>query len=288
MTVEERSWIGDVADADFEREVLERSERTPVVVDFWSPGCAPCRVLGPLLERLADEHRGAFFLARVNADDAPATAARCGVRALPTVVGIRDRGPVAEFVGAQPERAVRQFLSLVLPTEADRLALEGLELAASGRADEAEAKYRAALELDARHARALDGLARALAERGEIEEALALLERMPADAPLTAQAERFAAELRTRAEGGGDEAALRARIEGNSDDLEARLELGRALAAEGRYEEALAELMAVVERDAQFGDEGARRAMVDVFSVLGSDHALTVRFRSQLARALYR
>jgi putative thioredoxin len=282
--------IVDVGDADFAREVIERSARQPVIVDFWAPWCGPCRQLGPALERVVEAQGGAVRLAKVNVDESPQVARRFGVQSIPLVIAFKGGAPVAEFVGAQPESVLRRFVAGLLPSEADKLVAEAAELHAGGHVNAAEERLRSALASDARHPEALLALARVLAERGQTAEALALLERIStAPAAVEQAAEKLAAELRTATSApAADLEALRTRARAAPDDLGAQLELGRALAAARRYDEALPVLLAVVERDKGFADEAARKAMLDVFGLLGSDHPLVPEYRRKLSSVLFR
>ena len=259
-----------------------------MVVDFWAPWCGPCRALSPLLEKLAAQHAGAFVLAKVNVDQAPVVAQRYGVRSIPAVLGLRDGAIVAEFVGAQPEAILQRFIAALLPSEADSLAKQGEALAKAGDAAGAEAKLRAALERDARHPRALLGLARLLGERGDAAGGLALLEKITGGEAELAEAEKLAAELRMAPPASPTRPRCALGSTASPDDLDARIQLGRALAAHDGYEEALEQLLAAVKRDPHFAEEAARKSMLDLFAVLGADHPLTQRYRAELARALFR
>ena len=280
-------WIVDVGDRDFEQQVIERSRQIPVVVDFWAAWCGPCRALGPLLERLAEEFAGAFVLARVDVDRSPDVAAAFGVRSIPMVLGFRDAQIVSEFVGTLPETGVREFLTRVLPSAADRAAMEGAELQVSGKLAEAEQTFMRALDLDGRCDRALLGLASVLAERREDADALATLKRIAPGSPVQPEVDRLAAELRVRQVESVDESALRQRAAANPDDLEARLALAQALAARGKYEAALEEYLAIVRRDRRFQDDAARKAMLDIFELLGAGNEVAERYRSELAKVLF-
>jgi putative thioredoxin len=276
--------VRDVSDAEFDTAVIARSREVPVLVDFWAEWCGPCRMLGPVLEKLAGERNGELELAKVDTDRNPASAARYQVRGIPHVVLFKGGQPVDQFVGARPEDAVRAFLRKHVPSAADRHMALGLERLAAGDAAGAEAALQQALAVDPAHAGARLGLARLALQRRDGEAMRTHLRHIPPMAPEHEAGTRLeeAAELIDSVSGAGDEAAVAARVASQPDDLEARFALGVHHLAAGRYREALDAFLAVVERDRRWRDEAARRAMLTVFGLVGVRDPLADEYRRKL------
>ena len=274
--------VRDVDAAAFQRDVVERSKEVPVVVDFWAEWCDPCKVLGPLLERLAGEFDGGFELAKVDVDSNQALAGQFGVQGIPTVVGFKDGQPVSQFTGALPEPNVRQWLGEIVPSEADLLVAAAEDLLDEGDMEAAERGYRQVLSADPHHQEAAVGLASLLLDAGQNQEVLDLLEPLAPDQTV----ERLRAAARM---GAIDIAAipeLEAKLAQDPDNVSVRIDLGKALAADQQFEPSLDTLLDAVMMGGETRDE-ARIAMLDVFEVLGPEHDLTVAYRRRLASALF-
>ena len=280
------SLVFDVDQSEFETAVLERSRETPVVVDFWAPWCGPCRVLGPVLERVVEEYEGKVLLAKVNVDENQELAAGFGIQGIPAVKIFKDGALATEFTGALPEPAVREVLAQVVPSREDELVLEADGLWARGDAEKALETYEQVLEESAQHAGALLGLGRGLLDT-DVERGLSLLERVPLGGPERNEADRLIARKKLSQRDGDDAESLRRELAAAPDSLDLRFRLAQELAAEEHYEAALEEFLAVLKKDRAFEDDGARKAMVQIFEVLGRGSELADRFRSEMAKVLF-
>ena len=235
----------DVTDATFEQDVLERSKQVPVVVDLWAPWCGPCRTLGPIIEKVVDATEGKVDLVKVNVDENPRVSQTFQVQSIPAVYAIKDGKVVDGFIGALPEKSVAEFVERLAPaeTEVDRLVAAG-----------DEESLRKALEEVPDHEGAVVALAELLAERGDKEEALQLLARIPENA----ETRRVAALARL-----GDEAEL---SEESNGEVETKLD----------------SLLEKVK-----DDEVARQEFVDLLELLGPDDPRTAHYRKALTARLY-
>lgn len=279
--------VFDVAETDFERDVLERSRQVPVVVDFWAPWCAPCRALGPVLEKLVNERAGTVLLAKVNVDEAQNLAMAFRIEGIPAVKAFRDGQPILEFEGVLPEEHLRQFLDRLMPSESEKRLKEASELEASNPA-EAEKLYRQVLEQERGNAAAQLGLVRVLLARGQDAEAAEILDRVAApDQQTEIERLRGILGLRELACEFGDEAALRKKLEKKPDDAELNHQLGCVLAAAGKHKEALDQLLAAGQHDKKLAGTKVKEAMVKVFHIIGVRSDLADEYRDKLTKILY-
>jgi len=250
----------DVTDSTFQTAVIERSRSVPVIVDFWAAWCGPCRQLGPVIERAVQARSGKVELAKVDVDTNPMLARTFRIQGIPAVIAFRDGKPVADFVGAQPPAAIERFIDALVPSEADALVEQG-----------DEESLRRALELDPARADAAVALARILRARGESDQALEVLVRVPGS---------FAA----------DGLAARIKLERAAAlaDGSGALDLSEAFAAldAGDQRHALGLLLAALPvADGERDD--IRRVVVGVLDELGIEHPLARDTRRRLASALY-
>lgn len=282
------AWIVETRADRFQEDVLDRSKQVPVVVDFWAPWCAPCRHLGPILERLAEEYDGRFVLIKANTDEMPEIAMAFGVEVVPTVFALRNGAVVDHFRGALSEAEVRAWLERVLPSEAELLTAQARRLERTD-PQAAEETYRKVLERSPNAVSAKVGLARTVLARGRLEEARQIIEELAQVGALDAEGERLQAEIHLRSQSmhpGGVEAA-RAAAAANPDNLELQFQLAQALASAGQHAEAMDVCLAIIQRDRHGLGEKSRELMVHLFHLLGPDSELTSTYRRKLALALY-
>jgi len=281
------SYSVDVGADNFKEVVLEGSKKTPVIIDFWAPWCAPCRALKPVLEKLAEEYDGRFILAKINSDENQEIAASLGVRSIPAVKAIVNGKLADEFVGALPESQVKAFIDRLLPTPSDLVCQEAGDLMATGRNVDALALLDEALSLNPKNEAARVGRVEALLALNRVDEARAEFAALNTVHVDDNRVSVLKARLEFAGEASEDPVQLEARIAANPKDLDARLELARHYVQKQAYDPALAQLLEIVRIDRKFGDDVGRKTMIEVFNLLGGQGEVVSTYRRLLSSALY-
>jgi putative thioredoxin len=284
--------IKEGTDASFAQDVIEASNETPVIVDFWATWCGPCRTLGPALERAVLAARGKVKLVKIDIDKNPAYAGQMRVQSIPAVFAFVGGRPVDGFMGAVPESQIKQFIDRLAaqgggaPDPVDQLlamAKESLDVNDVGGAAQA---YAQVLQSDPQNLAAIGGLARCYLLGGDRERAAEVAAMAPEGAK-NADLESVRAALALAEAAPSETTVFERRLASDPDDHEARLELAKAFAGQGRFKEAADELLTIIERDREWNEQAARKQLLTVFEAAGPGSEVARQGRRRLSSILF-
>ena len=286
--------IKDATEASFMADVVEASRVQPVIVDFWAPWCGPCKQLGPALEKAVAAAKGAVKLVKVDIDKNPRIASQLRVQSIPTVYAFVDGQPVDGFMGAVPDSQIKAFIDrLAGPPEAGdagievadvlALAAESLKLGEIGGAAQA---YAQALQLDPENLKAIAGLARCYLTGGDAERAREILAMAPEGAK-DPELDSVRTALDLAADAPAELKPFEQALAKDENDHAARLELAKALAGRGQLDEAVDQLLRIIETDLDWNEGAARAQLLKVFEAAGPGSETARRGRRRLSSILF-
>ena len=289
--------ITDGSEATFMADVIEASQTTPIIVDFWAPWCGPCKTLGPMLEDAVRAAKGAVRMVKVNVDEAQMIAGQLQIQSIPTVYAFHKGQPIDGFQGAQPQSEIAAFIDRVIKAAGGEAPGEGLaaaveaaeEMLAEGAAIDAAQTFAAVLGEDGQNAAAYGGMVRAHIAMGELEQAEAFLNGAPFEISNAPELEAAHAqlELARQAADAGPVAELTAAVEANPTDLQARFDLAQALYANGDAENAVNHLLELFRQDREWNDGAAKTQLFTIFDALKPNDPVVLNGRRKLSSMIF-
>lgn len=268
--------------------LIDESSQRPVLVDFWADWCAPCKVLLPILEKLAAEYSGAFLLAKVNADQQQEITAQFGIRSLPTLVMMHNGQPVNALQGAQPEAEIRKLLDEYLPKPWDLKLQQAQDKIDAGDLAGALSDLRQAHDESAQRSDIGMMLAQVLLMMNRADDAAVMLKGIPMkDQDQLYQQLLAQLELKQEAAKAPEIQELEARLNADPDNLDIAYELAVQYSQHQYQREALELLLGILRTNLNFRDGGAKKIYLDILAALGKGDPLAVEYQRKIYNLLY-
>jgi putative thioredoxin len=285
--------VKDSSEATFMQDVIEASQTTAVIVDFWAPWCGPCKTLGPALEAAVNAAGGKVKMVKIDVDQNQMLAQQLRIQSIPMVYAFWQGQPVDGFQGAVPPSEVKKFVDRMAALSGDGGLAEAIEAAEQmldeGAVADAAETFAAILGEDAENAAAYAGLVRCHLALNQLEQAETMLAAVPAAMAKAKEIEaaRAQLELAKQAANAGPEADLRAVVVADPQDRQARFDLALALHAAGKVDEAVDELLDLFRLDREWNDSAAKAQLMTIFEALKPTDPIVLKGRRRLSSMIF-